>query len=70
VIAEIEAETSINLENREEDYEEEFHKNDEDYVGGESQGESGGRDVERGEPMQVPDKKLYAKPNFMMKKKQ
>ncbi len=36
MIAEIEAETSINLENREDDYEEEFVKNDEDYVGGES----------------------------------
>lgn len=36
VIAEIEAETSVNLENWEEDYDEEFVKNDEDYVGGES----------------------------------
>lgn len=35
-MAEIEAETSVNLENREEDYDEDFAKNDEDYVGGES----------------------------------
>jgi len=36
-------------------------------VGGESQGESGGRDIERGEPMPEP-KKAYMKPNFMKKK--
>lgn len=34
-VAEIEAETSVNLENWE-DFDEDFAKNDEDYVGGES----------------------------------
>ena len=68
IVAEIEAETSVNLENwEEEDYDESFAKNDEDYVGGESQGESGGLDIERGEPMPEP-KKAYMKPNFMKKK--
>ena len=68
IVAEIEAETSVNLNNREDDYDESFAKNSEDYVGGESQGESGGRDVERGEPMPE-QKKAYSKPSFMMKKK-
>ena len=36
IVAEIEAETSVNLENREDDYDEDFVKNEEDYVGGES----------------------------------
>ena len=36
IVAEIHAETSVNLDNRDDDESEDFAKNEEDYVGGES----------------------------------